>query len=213
VPFAGGVFALMYVDLWMRVLKTPKEAFAAEKKNADVAEGAKQLALAFAIPGLLAGLVFAFLGSLIAAIPGAGIVAGFGLLAIVAAPILFAVFGVVTSLVANAIAYGVSRVLGGTGTYAQQYYLGAIFTAPITIASLVLNIVPILGSLVSLLLQLYGLYLFVLSLKEAHGFDTMKAVLVIVGLVVVYAVLVAVLGGALLFGLAGASSAGSTLYG
>lgn len=193
---------LGYLELWQNALTKPVETLKTEKKNTDLMEGIKQVAIAFAIPGLLAGLVLVFIGSMLAFIPGAGFLAGLGIIAIIAAPIFSAVFGVIAMAIGQAVLYVVSTAMGGKGTYEQQFYLSAIWSAPLMLLSMILGVVPFLGALLSLLLSLYGLYLLWLTLKAVHGFDDTKAIIVIVVLVVAAFIVGMIFGGLAMLGLA-----------
>jgi hypothetical protein len=163
-------------NVWMEALKNPIQTFKKEKKNADLTEGAKNIALAGLITGLISGLVFLVVGSIYSmANPYAmGLI---GIPAFVAILIVSPIVSVIGWLISSGIYYLIARLLGGRGDYKTQSYLIALYSAPMGIVITVLNLVPILGSILSLLGAIYSLYLLTLSLKETHGFSTGKAVL------------------------------------
>ncbi len=190
-----------WIETWKTVLTNPKDVFASQKKSATVMEGVKQ----YAIAGLLQGLLLAILGLILGTVAGgigAGVVAA--LIGIVVSVIAFPI----GALIGQGILYVIAKLLDGKGSFAQHYYLTSLFAVPIMVLAAVLAAIPVIG-VVALLVQLYGLYLLTLALKEAHGFDTMKAVLVWLIPAILVAILVVVVGAALfsaigLGGLAGA---------
>ncbi|MBU1198139.1 YIP1 family protein [Candidatus Micrarchaeota archaeon] len=161
---------MQFVDQWVAVLTKPKETYASEKGKSSLAEGAKHLAVAYGIMGLIYGLGIALFSASLTVIPGAGAIAGLGMAMIVVAPIMMAVFGIVASLIGNGIIWIIAKVLGGNGPFEQQFYLSSLYLAPIAL----LGLIPLVGMLAGL----YGLYLLTLMLKEVHAFDTLKAVAV-----------------------------------
>lgn len=180
---------MRYVQQWMDALTRPAAVLPAEKSGAKLAEGVKHVALVSAIAGLLFGLLYAFTGAMFVFAPGANYLFGLGLASIVAAPILFVVFGVVGGLALNAIAYGVNKALGGTGTFEEQFYLTALWGPALALVQMVVNILPFVGWILVLLIDLYALYLLWMTFKVAHGLDSVKAIAGIVGVMVVWAVL------------------------
>ncbi|MFQ5405531.1 MAG: YIP1 family protein [Candidatus Micrarchaeia archaeon] len=166
--------SLLPIELWKSALLKPKETFAKEKANASLTEGVKQIAVAAAAGGLVVGLII-----LVISLLGgpAGLVAGLiGVVGGVAGAVIFAV---IFSLIGNGITWIIAKVLGGAGSFSTQYYVAALYTAPVILANIALGIIPVIGSLVGLLVGLYSIYLSVLMVKEVHQMSTLKAAVVV----------------------------------
>ena len=111
------------------ILMKPDEVLAIEKPKANTVEAVKTYAIYGAIIGLVYGLIFGVLFGVIGTVAGAasaqagGLLAGLGLAIIVVMPIL----GIVGSVVGSAIGWGIlmllAKVLGGKGTFAENFYL------------------------------------------------------------------------------------------
>ncbi|MFH1424058.1 MAG: YIP1 family protein [archaeon] len=164
----------MDFNIWLEALKNPKETFAAQKAHASFSEGAKHILIAGVILGLIMGIGGAVLGSLFLA-PLLGAAAG---------AIMFVyglIFGVIIAFlgwIINGVIYFIfAKILGGNGSLTTQLYLSALFMAPMMVLMGILMLIPFAGTILLFLLELYGLYLLTLSLKEAHGFSTGRAVL------------------------------------
>ncbi len=155
---------LLPIGLWKSALMSPKETFAKEKQNASIMAGAKQLVVGGAIAGLIMGLVGLLFGNV------------FGL---VLMPITYAIALPIASLVITAIFWVIAKLLGGKGSYSQQFYLSAIFGSPFAIINSILSIIPIIGWLALLPVGLYGLYLTFLAVREVHQLSTMRTIVVI----------------------------------
>lgn len=192
-----------FLNVWRKVLTAPKEAFTEEKARANMRDGVVHLVVSYAVCGFLFGLLV-YVSSLLFASASSypsftGFLGGLGLAALVISPILFIVLGLLGSFIGVGVLYVISKLLGGSGTASQQFYLYAIFSAPLMILIGLLSFVPFVGLIAFILLQLYSLYLLTLSLKEVHGFGTFKAVLVwllplfLVLVFVIFLVLVALL--------------------
>ncbi len=188
---------MQFVDKWEAVLTKPKETFAAEKKNASFAEGAKHLAIGYGVYGLLMGITLAFLNTLYE-IPGMpSLPMPFpGMAAIITTPITYIIGGIVGIAIGTGVLWIIAKLLGGQGSFTAMYYLGSLYAAPLAVLQ-ILSIISVAGGLVSLLLLVYMLYLLTLMIKEVHGFDTTKAVLVwaipLVLLVVLAMILISVI--------------------
>lgn len=196
-----------FFEDWKAVLMQPKEVFAKRKKEADVMAAVKTYGILGAVVGGLMGVMFAVLGAAFSAIPGMGALAAFGILAIPIGIVLGAVLVVIGSLIGSGIYFVFAKLLGGTGDFATHYYLPSLFVIPVTILTLILNMIPVLGSILGFILGIYNLYLMTLAFKEAHGFSTLKAVLVWLLPVIVIFLVVILMFGALFAAIAGAGAA------
>ncbi|MBI2445240.1 YIP1 family protein [Candidatus Micrarchaeota archaeon] len=196
-----------FFEDWKEVLTQPKETFASRKKEAEIGAAAKTYALLGAVVGLLFGLMIAILGAAFAAMPGLGFLAAMGFLAIPVAAVAFAVLAVIGSFISAGIYFVFAKLLGGTGDFKTHYYLPSLYVIPVTVLTLVLNMIPFLGSILGFVLGLYNLYLMTLAYKEAHGLSTLKAVLVWLLPIIVIILLVVLLMGSLIAVIAGAGAA------
>ena len=177
------------IETWMGVLTKPVETFATEKKNSSIMAGVKQYAIIFGIFGLLMGIEVAAMAYIMSFFPPAGnlsFIRSLGIAAIIVVPIIFIVGGIILTLIGVGIQFLIAKLLGGTGTFEQQYYLSSLTAMPALILSIIAGIisglfgkVPILEVIITLLLilaiGLYLLYLQTKAIKEAHQFSTLKA--------------------------------------
>ena len=200
------------IETWMGVLTKPKETFANEKKNSSIMAGVKQYAIIFAIIGVLMGIAVFILQNM-GIVDFSGLPLG-GIAAIIVVPILVIVGGIVLTYIGVGIQFIIAKLLGGNGTFEQQYYLISITAIPMLLLSIVVNviagilgIIPFLGAIIAFLAilatNLYALYLQTMAIKEAHQFSTLKAVAtwfipaiiyVLVVVAVVAALLVSIMG-------------------
>ena len=171
------------IKLWKEALLNPKQTFKKEKKKADLGSAVKQVFIAGLIAGIITALVEFSSESLIT---------------LVSSPIA-AILGL---LLGSGFYYLFARLFGGKGSYREQTYLIAIYSAPLSIISSVVSSILILSAvadslfllapflLVSLGLFVYSLYLLTLAFKEAHGLSTGKAILTwLIPLIIVLALL------------------------
>lgn len=172
------------IKLWKEALLNPKQTFKKEKKKADLGSAVKQVFIAGLIAGIITALVEFSSESLIT---------------LVSSPIA-AILGL---LLGSGFYYLFARLFGGKGSYREQTYLIAIYSAPLSIISSVVSSILILSAvadslfllapflLVSLGLFVYSLYLLTLAFKEAHGLSTGKAILTwLIPLIIVFVIIV-----------------------
>jgi len=109
------------------------------------------------------------------------------------APIDAAIIGIITfliviviavvvgTLISTGLSYVWCKLLGGKGTFGDQYYQFSIVASGLLIVSAVLMVIPFIGSLIAGLLSVYYLYLVFLVYRSVHKFtDGRAAVAVIV---------------------------------
>lgn len=116
---------------------------------------------------------------------------GFGVgavLIIIGIPILLLVF----SLLGTAITWALAKVLGGKGSFTDQFYHFSIPTGGLGILSSLASLIPCVGFLIQLVLIVYSWYLAYLIYKEVHQLTTGKAVAV-VAIPIVFALLLVVI--------------------
>ncbi|VVB57064.1 Yip1 domain protein [uncultured archaeon] len=174
---------------WINVLSKPVENLKAEVQNKN---GLTEGAVAYTIAALVAAaltLVTSLVSGLLS-IASSGPLAALGILL---APAVFLIVLLGSFIGAGIIHLG-AKIMGGKGSYSKFYYLMSTFAAPIIIANALLGFVPCLGSVASLVLGIYEIYLTIVALRELHGFDTAKAFIAwLLPILVVGALMVVVL--------------------
>ncbi|MCP4363000.1 MAG: YIP1 family protein [Chloroflexi bacterium] len=83
----------------------------------------------------------------------------------------------------------IARAMGGSGSFEQQTYLIAAFTAPLVMLNAVLYLFPLLGPLLVLGMTLYMFYLTYFALKVVHQLSSGKTATLIITPVVALLVL------------------------
>ena len=162
----------------------PAETLKAEAANKNgMAEGAMGYALAAIVAALFVGI------SVLFSAISSGPLAGLGLLLV---PVAF-VGVIVFSFIGAGMTHICAKLLGGKGSFTKYYYLSSIIHVPIMIIGYAVGLVPCLGSLVSLALGIYSIYLIVIALRELHGFSTMRAIVAYILPILVLAAIIAVL--------------------
>jgi len=186
------------------VLLNPVAAFKKERKKASLNEGAKHLV----VSGLITGFIIA-----LAAVVGIsklnyGQLVGASLF--VGVWVLTPIWMLVAWLIGSGVLYVIALLLGGKGSFGTQSYFIALYSAPLTLITTILGFIPILGWVANLLLIFYSLYILTMALKEAHGFETAKAVFVWLIPVIIILLIVAIAAVALIGILASLVSSGLT---
>jgi hypothetical protein len=196
-----------FFDVWKDALMKPFATFEKKKKGGNLMEGLKHMVVAGVIAGVLAALAATFFSMPLATTGALG--QAFAGMAVVGVLISTPIMAVIGWLIGSIVYFIFAKLLGGKGSYATQSYLLALYSAPVMVLSAVFGLIPVVGSVLGLLLSLYGLYLLTMALKSAHGFDTIKAALCWVIPAVIMVVLVLVLGVAILGSILGGMVGGS----
>jgi hypothetical protein len=164
---------MAFFDMWKDVIMQPKKAFA-QMKRPDMAQAAIHIVVAGVIAGVVAAIAAVIGGGAQAGAFGALLGGAVGFLAIITVPILLLIGWMIISVVLLIFA----KLLGGKGDFGKHSYMIAMYIAPLFVISTIVGIIPMVGSLLSGLVSLYGLYLLTLAMMYAHGFDMVKAALV-----------------------------------
>lgn len=144
----------------MMVLTKPSKAsFESAKGSVNTTNTLIGLAVAGAIAGLLGGLRSGSAGAIVT-----GLIVG-------------AIVWVIGYYIGTAILWVVAKVLGGKGDLMLQANLLATFVVPLIVVNAILGLIPVVGALLVLLVNLYMLYLTTLALQVVHGYTTLNAVL------------------------------------
>jgi len=191
-------------NLWIDSLTKPVATFKKERKNANLSQGALHIAVAGIVTGFLSGLYQMLffspaVGSIFPMASGFAGVAGF-LMTLILTPI----FSVIAWLIISGILYILALIFGGKGSYTTQSYLYAIYSAPLSIVTTIIALIPFYGMFLSIIPALYGLYLLTMALKEAHKYSTVRAfftwfipilIVVVIAVIIGVAILAFLLGG------------------
>lgn len=108
------------------------------------------------------------------------------------------------------IVYLLGRAFGGTGSFGELAYDFALFGAPISVVALLLNYVPFIGWIAGLALGIYNIYLTYLAIQAGMNLPGNKALyvmLIMIGIIFVFACGIALLFGAAFAALIGAGGA------
>ena len=81
-------------------------------------------------------------------------------------------------LVGTAIYFVIAKLLGGTGDFGRYAYLNASFSAPLTILSSIISVIPVLGC-ISIFIGIYQLVLTYYSTKVEHNLTSGRALIVV----------------------------------
>jgi len=169
-------------NLWIPAVTKPKETFASAKKKVDRDDAIKQVAVAGIIGGLINGAIggskiaetlgilamvskneaaiFGWAGAAIGAVVGA-----------IAMPILMVACLFIGCFIIDLI---VTKAFKGKGDSKQLFYLMALYTAPLSLLSTVLSLIPIIG-LFTFLIGLYQIYLLYLAVKAVYTFKQRRS--------------------------------------
>jgi hypothetical protein len=128
---------------------------------------------------------------------------------LVVGAILGAIIVPIAALVFQGIVYLVAKVLGGKGTFTQQFYLVTIATAMGSLLVGVLGMIPCLGALISIVGGLYLLYVQVVVMRDLHQVSTLKALVAILTPLVILALLAFLLFAALMISMLAALGIGA----
>ncbi len=205
------------LQTWIKVLSSPgQEVFAAEKESASA-----KLSTAL-VWMILASIVSALLGLVQTQLAVAGIESGFdavleefrtemppdappellsafesvfeflpGLIG--SASLSTIVVGPISFLFVVGIFHVIASLLRGQGQYGRFAYLVAAFWAPITIASSLLGVVPVVGGCVGGLLVIYAYVLTYFAAKVEYGLSDGRAIIVVAAPILLGALLTACL--------------------
>ncbi len=90
------------------------------------------------------------------------------ILGLISVPVFF--------LIGSGVFWIIARILGGEGSYTEQTYLMAAYSAPLFILNTLFNMTPLLGPFLVLAGNIYAVALTYYALKVTHDFPQNKAV-------------------------------------
>lgn len=105
----------------------------------------------------------------------------------------FIVFVPIGFFIGTGIQYLIAKAFGGQGTFVAHGYGSLLYGAPIGIVSLLLGLIPILGSLAGSALSIYAIVLNVFMIMGVHRMSGGKATLVVLLPTIVLLVLACVI--------------------
>jgi len=185
---------MAFFQKWIDVLTSPKKNLKKESKSKKLNEALLHLVIA----GLIAGIISALLPATEAeALRGALGGGAFFVTMLVITPLFFILFWAVSS----AVLYVFARALAGRGALVPQAHVIALINAPFGVLNALVDVVPTIGGVLSLLVSLWSLWVVTLGLKEVHRYSTGRAVLTwliplaLLLLIVVFLVLLGFFGG------------------
>ena len=93
--------------------------------------------------------------------------------------------------IGQVILWVIARVLGGKGDLQTQANLVGTFYVPLYLLNIILNLIPVVGTILALLVGLYELVLLTFGLQAAHAYTILRAVLTWLVIVFIVAILAA----------------------
>jgi hypothetical protein len=145
------------------------------------------------IYSVIAGVINAVLAAISLQISGTGASMG--------SAIGSGIFGTIIGLLISwGITFGLGRAFGGTGSFGELAWDFALFSAPLTVASSILNLIPFIGGIAVIALAIYNFYLSYLAIQSGMNLPSQKALYVILIEVAIFVVIVVCI--ALVFGAA-----------
>lgn len=189
---------------YFNIVLHPQETMTADVKDAELKKAMKP----FAIFGALAGLVIGL------GIAAGGMIGGLGALSIAAViivPIVLAILMVLGTGFSSGLYFLVAKLVGGKGTFVQNYYLNARLFWPVLFASIIavaLTLIPFVGWLFQIIWVLYSIYLSIMVISVANNISKLRALIVYVLPTIIAMIILFIVLGSIIMGiLAGAGAA------
>ena len=158
----------------MAVLQHPAVSTFEEHEKNDL----QAATIYVAIGGLLSGVFSAIGASLRGGSMGGGLIGG----------ALGAIIGFYIYL---GLVYLLGRAFGGTGQFGELGYDVSLFTAPLTVVSSLLSLIPVIGGIAAFALAIYNIYLTYLSIQSGMNLPKDKALWV---MLIIFLIFVAIVG-------------------
>jgi hypothetical protein len=188
---------LPWYDVWTLALTEPTVAGyqkIASQPNASAIRAAGWIFLCALVGNIIAVVVQFLFGNSIfhelnKAIAQSGLqlpVQQIGMTYLLCAIPVSAIFTVIVMFINVFLIKFVGGLLGGSGTMDEIFYTIAAFTAPLTLISGIISGLPVINAIAGLMLGLYSIYLYLLSINVAHRFGWGKAIATILILIAVF---------------------------
>lgn len=200
------------------ILTKPRETMEALLPKANLNDAIKTYAIYSAVIGIILGLIVtlvfsvlgAALGTVFNQIPIFKFLIALGALALIVVPIVVIIMTLVASMVSYGILWLLAKLLGGTGTFTQNYFLASRLVWPLFVAGIVISIlglIPILGFLISIAFVIYEIYLIVTLLSVANKVSMLRGLVVLaIPIVILFVIIAVIVGAAIAAMIAGAGT-------
>jgi hypothetical protein len=107
---------------------------------------------------------------------------------------LSGVMNLIGTAIFTGILHLIAELFGGDGKFSELFYLVAAYSSPISIATTLLNVIPIIGGCLALPISLYSVNLLVQSLRATYKFDAIRAIGVIVSVAILNLIIFGTIG-------------------
>ncbi len=170
---SGGI---MFFEIWLLALTRPREETfrtIVGDPGATIGRAAIWIFISSLISyGIAMALQFGQMAALFSQFEESGTslgaMAGGGALFLLCGLPLVAALAVVGAMVSTAILQFVAGALGGEGDFRELFFGTASITAPMTLITTALSLIPLVGGCLALPLSLYSAYLTALALKAVN---------------------------------------------
>ena len=139
---------------------------------------------------------------------------GFSTVWVLALLVIIPIFMVIIPFITAGLGYILCRILGGKGTFTNQFYHFSLIASGLAVITSLLDLIPCVGSLIGLILSVYYLYPTFLVYRSVHklsniraGFVTILPVVLIIIAIILLVMLFASMMGALLASMASMAQA------
>lgn len=105
--------------------------------------------------------------------------AGMGFAGAIAIAIVIPILSLVLSLVTTSVMWALARVLGGVGTYSDQFFQFSLPMGGLMMISALIGIIPCLGDIASFVLFFYSFYVAFLVYKSVHKLNDSRAIILV----------------------------------
>lgn len=169
------------------VITEPEKTLDAHLSKETLGTGLKRMGGLLLLVGIILGILAQLAASLLEAVGASLNIAG--LPPIIIVPLLVLILGLILVLLASAILFAVARLLGGKGTFGQQFGASTLMVWPsfvvLVVAYIILAILALVGSIGAIIgmivlylaigfLAVLTTYFGVLYLKAVHGLNTYR---------------------------------------
>ena len=184
-PAAGpmGSGDTMFFQIWLLALTRPREATyqaIVEDTGASIGRAAIWIFISSLVSyGIAAVLQFgqmAVLFNQMEESSSLGAMAGGGAIALICGLPFVAGIAVVGAMVYAALLQFIAGALGGEGSFQDLFYGTASITAPMTLVTTALGIIPFVGACLTIPLSFYAIYLNALVIKATNRFGWGSAI-------------------------------------
>ncbi|MFP3855387.1 MAG: YIP1 family protein [Anaerolineales bacterium] len=182
-PGTVGSGDAMFFQIWLLALTRPREdtyQTIVDDPRASIGRAALWIFITTMVSyGIAAVLQFgqmAVLFNQMEESSSLGAMAGGGVIALICGLPFVAGIAVLGAMVYAAILQFVAGALGGDGSFQELFYGTASFTAPMSLITTALSLIPFVGACLTIPLSFYTLYLYALVIKATNRFGWGSAI-------------------------------------